>query len=110
MRNRRRRKSYKFTEKTHSKRGLIATLLATLLLVWYVVFVEIAFRADGQLSTYYGSAGVMAMLVSVIVLVIAVGSLKEEDSFMLFPRLGLFLSLVGMICWIGTYIWGFFIG
>ena len=34
-------------------------------------------------------------------------SLREEDSFQLFPRLGLGLTLLDMVCWIGTYIWGF---
>jgi hypothetical protein len=106
MRNRRRRGSYKFTEKTHSKRGIVATILAGVLLLWFLVFVELAFRADGTLSAYYGSAGVMAMLLSVVVLVVAAGSLKEEDSFQLFPRLGTFLSLLTMVCWIGTYVWG----
>jgi hypothetical protein len=49
----------------------------------------------------------MAMLLSVVVLVIAAGSLKEEDSFALFQRAGMFLSLLAMFCWIGTYILGF---
>ena len=103
MRNRRRRhSSYKFTEKTHSKRGMA-------LLVLYIVFIHFAFRADGKLSMYYGSAGVMAMLVSVITLVIAAGSLREEDSFKLFPRLGLGLAIISMGCWIGTYAMGVYI-
>lgn len=110
MRKRRRRhSSYKFTEKTHSKRGMVATGLAAALLVLYIVFIHFAFRADGKLSMYYGSAGVMAMLVSVITLVIAAGSLREEDSFKLFPRLGLGLAIISMGCWIGTYAMGVYI-
>ena len=109
MRNRRRRhSSYKFTEKTHSKRGMVATGLAAALLVLYIVFIHFALRADGKLSMYYGSAGVMAMLVSVITLVIAAGSLREEDSFKLF-RLGLGLAIISMGCWIGTYAMGVYI-
>ena len=42
-----------------------------------------------------------------VVLVIAGKSLREEDSFPLFPRLGLGLTLLDMVCWIGTYTWGF---
>jgi hypothetical protein len=86
---------------------MLATFLAALLLLWYLLFVDLSFRHQGKLSTYYGSAGVMAMLLSVVVLVIAAGSLKEEDSFPLFPRVGLGLSLLAMICWIGTYALGF---
>lgn len=109
MRSRRRRRSYKFTEKTHSKRGIIATALALALFLWYLVFVNLAFRAQGQLSTYYGSAGVMAMLLSVVLVFFVAGSLKE-DSYKLFPRLGLGLSLLTAFCWIGTFVWGICIG
>ena len=84
MRNRRRR-GYKFTEKTHSKRGIAATVAATVLLLWYLAFIGLSFRAEGKLSAYFGSAGVMAMLLTFGVLFLAAGSLREEDSFQLFP-------------------------
>ena len=75
--------------------------------VWYLVFLKLAFQGGGSLSAYYGSAGVVAMIATFVVLVIAAKSLREEDSFQLFPRLGLGLTLLDMVCWIGTYIWGF---
>ena len=71
MRKRKRHGSYKFTEKTHSKRGIVATILALVLLVLYLVILELAFRANGGLSAYYGSIGVLAMLASVVVVVVA---------------------------------------
>lgn len=86
---------------------MLATVLALALLVWYLLFLYFAFRQNGTLSAYYGSAGVVAMLATFIVLVIDIKSLKEENSFQLFPRLGLFLVVLDMICWIGTYVWGF---
>ena len=107
MRNRRRR-GYKFTEKKHSRQGILATILALALLVWYLVFLELAFRGGGSLSPYYGSAGVVAMIATFVVLVIAGKSLREEDSFPLFPRLGLGLTLIGYgLLGLGTYTWGF---
>ena len=109
MRKHKRHGSYKFTEKTHSKRGIVATILALVLLVLYLVILELAFRANGGLSAYYGSIGVLAMLASVVVVVVAAGSLREEDSFRLFQRLGLFLSVVNIVCWAGTYVMGFVI-
>lgn len=103
----RRRRGYKFTEKTHSKRGMVATLISLLLLVWYLVFVYLAFHSNGNLSAYYGSAGVLAMLLSIGGIFIAAGTFREEDSFKLFPRLGFILSLLDTVCWCGSYIWGF---
>jgi hypothetical protein len=106
MKNIKRRHGYKFTEKTHSKRGMLATFLAFLLLLWYLIFVDISFRGNGNLSTYFGSAGVLAMLLSVVVFVFALGSLKEEDSFVFFQRAGIIFSLLAVFCWIGTYVLG----
>lgn len=88
---------------------MAATGLAVVLLLIYIIFVNLAFRADGNLSMYYGSVGVMAILVSVAAAVTAVTSLREEDSFKLFPRLGLGLSILSMGCWIGTYAMGVYI-
>lgn len=88
----------------------MTTVLSFALLTLYVVFVELAFQAQGTLSTYYGSVGVLAMIASFTVLLVAAGSLREEDSFKLFPRLGCFLSLLAVVCWIGTYAWGFYLG
>lgn len=106
MRGNRRKKNYKFTEKTHSKRGIFATVLALMLLVLYGVFLYLAFWGDGNLSAYYGSAGVLAMLVSLVCMVLAAGSMREENSFQFFPRLGLLLSLADVACWVGTYALG----
>ena len=80
MRKHKRHGSYKFTEKTHSKRGIVATVLALVLLVLYLVILELAFRANGELSAYYGSIGVLAMLASVVVVVVAAGSFSFHSS------------------------------
>lgn len=104
---RRRRERFKFTEKTHSKKGIISLAVAGVFLVCYIVFLVFAFRRDGTLSAYYGSAGVLLMLLSVLNLVFSIQSLFEEDSFQLFPRLSLVISLLAAICWIGTYVMGF---
>lgn len=106
MRGNHRKKGYKFTEKTHSKLGIAAVVLAFILLAAYGTFVYLAFVGDGNLPVYYGSAGVLAMLVSFVGVVLAVRSMREENSFQLFPRMGLLLSLLDVVCWVGTYALG----
>ncbi len=104
---RKKQRSYKFTKKKHSIRGLISFGLASLILVTYGVFIYLSYKDGGNLSAYYGGAGVMIMLLSIFTLVIAILSLKEENSFQLFPRIATGLSLLSVICWCGTYILGF---
>lgn len=104
---RRRRRSYKFTEKTHSKKAMISFGLGAATLLTYFAFVYLSYKAAGQLSAYFGAFGVLAMIVAVVSLVFAITTLKEEDSFALFPRLAMITSVVSTLLWIGNYVQGF---
>lgn len=104
---RKKRRSYKFTEKTHSKKAVAVWMTALLTLAAYLDFVYLSYRAAGQLSAYYGGFGVMIMLVAVVALGMSFTTLNEEDSFQLFPRMALLTSMVSAVLWIGTYVAGF---
>lgn len=107
MLRRRRRNRFKFTEKKHSKKGIITLILSGILLILHLVFIHLAFKSEGTLSMYFGSAGVFATLCSIVVFVFSVQSTREEDSFSLFPRLSFGVSILNLVCWIGTYVNGF---
>lgn len=107
---RRRRRSYKFTEKTHSKKAIVSFVLAAVTLVTYFVFVYLSYQAAGQLSAYFGAFGVLAMLIAVVALVLSITTLKEEDSFTLFPKMAMITSVVSTLLWIGNYVQGFMRG
>lgn len=107
---RRRRGSYKFTEKKHSKQALVSLGLAGMSLMMYMIFVYLSYCVEGTLSAYYGGFGFLAMLVSMVSIGVSVPTLKEEDSFMLFPRLALCLSVFTTFLWVATYIQGFIRG
>ncbi len=107
---RRRRRSYKFTEKTHSKKAIVSFVLAAVTLVTYFVFVYLSYQAAGQLSAYFGAFGVLAMLIAVVALVLSITTLKEEDSFTLFPKMAMITSVLSTLLWIGNYVQGFMRG
>ena len=112
MAARRRRKgrygNYKFTEKTQSKKGIFGFLLAAVSIgiFIYVVWNSYSHRGDG--SMYLGSAGVASLLLSMAAFVISVKSLKEEDSFKLFPYLATACSGLSFGTWIILYIIGMY--
>ena len=87
MLGRRKRNRYKFTEKKQSKRGIAALVVAILIEIVYIVFLNAAFRGDGNLSMYYGSAGILMLGLSLADFGFAIRSLFDEESFMTFPRL-----------------------
>ena len=98
MRKRRRGyRKYKFTEKTLSKRGITALVLALLSLVSFVVMVVLAFRSAGNLSIYIACYGILAF---------AIISLKEENSFRSIPYAATFLSIFSLLIWIAVYAGG----
>ena len=106
MLGRRKRNRYKFTEKKQSKRGIAALVVAILIEIVYIVFLNAAFRGDGNLSMYYGSAGILMLGISLAISGFAIRSLFEE-SFMTFPT-GSVFSLIAVISWGGTYATGFY--
>ena len=110
MKQRRRRKyGYKFTEKTQSKKGILSFCLAVLSIAIFAYAVVNSFHHGGNGSMYLGSAGVTSMLIAVVAFVFAVMSLREEESFKLFPYLGTVLSFLAAGVWIAVYVIGFLI-
>lgn len=103
---RKRRRSYKFTEKTHSKKAIVLTAMASVSLIMYMIFIYLSYSGGGTLSAYYGGFGFLAMMIAIVSLGVSLTTLKEEDSFTLFPRLALIVSGLSALCWIGTYIQG----
>ena len=102
-----RRKSYKFTEKSQSVKGIVSFGIAVVSVILYLIYVFLSFKQAGNLSVYYGSMGVIAMIVSLVALIASILSLKEEDTFKLFSRLGIGISLIAVLLWGGTYVMGF---
>lgn len=104
---RRRRKSYKFTEKKQSKRAIGALALAVISIAIFIMVIMNSFTHRGAGSMYLGSAGVASMLIAVIALVISIRSLMEENSFKLFPYLATICSFLSAGVWIALYVVGF---
>ena len=107
MNRRKRRSNYKFTEKKQSKRGIAAFCIALVSIGIFAYVVWNSYTYAGAGSMYLGSAGVASMLLSVVAFVLAILSMREEDSFKLFPTLGLLFSFLALGTWIGLYVTGF---
>lgn len=106
---RKKRTSYKFTEKTHSKRGIRALGMALLSIIIGISVVVISFENAGNASVYVGSAGIFSLVLSFVALIFGIKSLGEEDSYKIFPGLGTFFSAVAFLGWLAVYVVGFYI-
>ena len=84
-------------------------MCAMILVIAYFICVGRAYWTHGMLSMYYGSAGIVAMMLSGVTMFFSVLSLLEENSYMVFPRISLVMSILAVVFWVGTYVVGFLV-
>ena len=78
-------------------------LLAAVSLVVLVLVIINSSENRGNGSMYLGSAGVASMILGVVSLVLAIRSLREENSFKLFPYLSTATSFLVTGIWVMLY-------
>ena len=101
------RKGYIFTNKRHSNRAVMSTILGTISLISLSAVVFLAYRDAGTARTGYGFTGLLAMLYSLAGLYLGVATVKDKKYYRLFPVLGVVLNLavlglVGLILYMGA--------
>ena len=93
------RRSYKFTDKKHTKQGLLSVACGGTALILTAASLSLAYQRSGQ-------AGVFAMLASVVGFVLALRGFQEEDVYVISSQIGvvvdgLLFILWAMVCVIG---------
>lgn len=103
---RRRKNAYKFGAKKHSKKGKISLILAALSFLAGIGMIIVSVQNAGNANEYIGSAGLFALLMSIVSLLMGLVSLGE-DSYKLFPVLGSICSGLVLAGWTAIYVLGF---
>lgn len=93
--------NYIFTSKSQSYRGIMSTVCGIISIVSAVISVTMSFMARGEASERLGGVGLVSVLFSIVGLILGILSIRERDTFMMFPRLGLALSVLSIIAWTG---------
>lgn len=99
-------RKYKFTEKTLSKRGIVALVLAIISLVSCVIMTLVSFQNAGALNIYAACYGILAAIAAVVALIISIVSLREENTYRTIPYTAAFLSTAAVLIWGAIYIGG----
>ena len=97
-----------FTDKKHTERGIFSTVLAVLSAVTFVALVIISYRNHGNAGMQIGSAGLTAMVASVIGMTSGLLSFKEQECNYLFSKIGTLLNLVLLVGWLFIFMIGFY--
>ena len=103
----RRYRSYKFTDKHHSKGGIRSSIAAAISLICTVIDIQGAYAAKGNAGNYMALFGVIAIVTCAYGAYVGGQSFKEEECYYLFSRLGTTISMILLIFWIAVVGMGF---
>lgn len=104
-----RKKNYIFTNKKHSERAIMSTILGVISLASLVAVLYLAYAREGNIPPGYGITGFLVAVFSIIGLVLGVITVVEKDRYRLFPCLGIFFNLmallgIGIVVYAGMYL------
>ena len=92
-----RTRGYIFTNKVHSQKGIMSTILGLLSLITLGTAVYFSYLHKGEPSVRLATAALLASVFMVIGLVLGVFSVKEQEKFWLFRILGIVMNVLSFI-------------
>lgn len=103
-----RKNSYIFTNKNHSQKGIMATILGVISLVSLIYAVVMSYKNNGAVPVQYGAAAFLVTIFALTGVVLGVISKTERDKYYIFSYLGIILNvlalgIVSAILYAGAY-------
>lgn len=98
----RRYRSYKFTNKKHSKGGVRSSIAGAVSLICTISAVFGAYASKGNAGTYLALLGTIAIAAGIYGAFAGNQSFKEEECYYLFSRIGTVLNVILVIFWIAV--------
>lgn len=104
-----RSKGYIFTNKKHSERGIMSTILGVLANITLGTAVYLSYLNKGAVSARYGAAALLAVIFMITGIILGLWSVTEREKFKLFTVLGIAVNvlafgLLSIILFAGAYI------
>ncbi len=91
------RKNYIFTNKKHSEKAIMATILGIISMVSVIIVIYMTYLKNGEATAGYGMTGVLATIFSLIGLLLGLVTIREKENYKLFPILGTILNTVVLL-------------
>ena len=90
------RKHFIFTNKKHSERAIMATILGLISNASIGIVIYLTYLNGGNAPISYGLTGLLATIFSIVVLILGILTAQEKEMFQLFPVLGILLNLIAL--------------
>lgn len=88
--------SFIFTNKSHTKKGIMATILGIISLATLAYTVVMSYRSAGEVPMQYGAAVFLVMIFSLVGAVLGAVSRTERDKYYFFSYLGIVLNVLAL--------------
>ncbi len=103
------RRSYIYTRKEHTKKGIMATILGVIAALSIVITIVRSYFLAGNVPDNYGAAIFLAFIFAVVGVILAIISRYEKEKFYLFSYIGIGINLlviimVSLILYAGVYL------
>lgn len=100
--------NFMFTNKEHTLKGIMATILGVISLASLVYITIDSYRRAGEVPLQYGAVAFLTMIFAFVGIVLGVLSKSERDKFYFFSYLGivlnvLVLAVLSVILYAGAY-------
>ena len=102
------KRKYIFTNKEHTKKGIMSTILGILSLGTLGMAVYLSYLQNGEPSARYGAAGLLAVIFMLAGMTLGIWSTTEKEKFRLFSVLGIIMNtaavgMLSLILYAGAY-------
>ena len=101
-----RKRQYKFTDRMHSRQGMISSSLGALAFLMTVGVFAAAYMQNGQAGKLIAVFGFLALILACVGVYYGVRGLGEEDVYRLFPWLGCTVNGVLLVAFATIYVLG----
>lgn len=104
-----RRQGYIFTNKRHSDRAIMSTILGVISTLSLAAVIYLSSVQAGAIPGGYGITGFLVAAFSVTGLILGIVTAVEKDRYKLFPFLGILFNLIalagiGLVVYVGMYL------
>lgn len=90
------RKNFIFTNKKHSSRAIMATILGIISIAALIAVVFMTYMSAGEAPVGYGVTGLLATVFSIIGLGLGIVTFQDRQYYRVFPVLGIGLNLIAL--------------
>ena len=91
-------RKYIYTNKKHSQRAIMSTVLGIISLGAMILVLYLTSRAGGEATNGYDMTGLLATLFSFVGLILGVLTVRENIYYRFFAVLGLVLNVLCLVC------------